>query len=194
VALRRVFPNIVHRLCLWHVQNRYMPFLNELYACYAEADFMTKFQSIVHHPLTEIEFEAAWKMLIDEFNLHKDGTLRKLYEMRKDWIPVFFKHDYCGLMVSTQRSESMNKLVKSAHVDSNTPLHEFAKQMLKLLHSRKMQEGKETLGCMVCNIIYALYYLVGSQDVTNYFICRVKKKPQHYICSKLGLQGHTQGL
>jgi len=97
-------------------------------------------------------------------------------------------------MVSTQRSESMNKLVKSAHVDSNTPLHEFAKQMLKLLHSRKMQEGKETLGCMVCNIIYALYYLVGSQDVTNYFICRVKKRPQHYICSKLGLQGHTQGL
>jgi hypothetical protein len=75
----------------------------------------------------------------------------------------FFKHDYCGLMVSTQHRESMNKLVKSAHVDSNTPLHEFAKQMLKLLHSRKMQEGKEMLGCMVCNIIYALYYLIGSQ-------------------------------
>jgi hypothetical protein len=56
----------------------------------------------------------------------------------------------------------MNKLVKGTHVDSNTPLHEFAKQMLKLLHSRKMQEGKETLGCMVCNIIYALYYLIGS--------------------------------
>jgi hypothetical protein len=167
VALRRVFPNIVHMLCLWHVQNRYMPFLNELYACYVEADFKTKFQSIVHHPLTEIEFEAAWTMLIDEFNPHEDGTLRKLYEMRKEWIPVFFKHDYCGLMVSTQHSESMNKLVKSAHIDSNTPLHEFAKQMLKLLHSRKMQEGKETLGCMVCNIIYALYCLVGSQQVSN---------------------------
>jgi hypothetical protein len=114
--------------------------------------------------------------------------------MRKEWIPVFFKHDNCGLMVSTQRSESMNKFMKSAHVDSNTPLHEFAKQMLKLLHSTKMQEGKETLGCMVCNIIYALYYLVGSQDVTNYFICRVKKKPQLYICLKLGLQGHTPEL
>jgi hypothetical protein len=78
-------------------------------------------------------------------------------------IYAFFKHDYCGLIVSTQHSESMNKLVKSAHVDSNTSLHEFAKQMLKLLHSRKMQEGEETLGYMVCNIIYALYYLIGSQ-------------------------------
>jgi hypothetical protein len=52
-------------------------------------------------------------------------------------------------MVSTQRSESMNKLVKSAHVDANTPLHQFAKQMMKLLHSRKMKEAKEALGCMV---------------------------------------------
>jgi hypothetical protein len=89
VALRRVFPNAVHRLFLWHVQNRYMPFLNELYARYAEADFNTKFQSIVHHPLTEIEFEAAWTMLLDEFNVHEDDTLRKLYEMHKEWIPVF---------------------------------------------------------------------------------------------------------
>jgi hypothetical protein len=43
----------------------------------------------------------------------------------------------------------MNKLVKSVHVDANTPLHQFAKQMMKLLHSRKMKEAKETLGCMV---------------------------------------------
>jgi hypothetical protein len=43
----------------------------------------------------------------------------------------------------------MNKLVKSAHVDANTPLHQFANQMMKLLHSRKMKEAKEALGCMV---------------------------------------------
>jgi hypothetical protein len=77
------------------------------------------------------------------------SVLLECMKIRKDWIPAFFKHDYCGLMVSTQRSESMNKLVKSAHVDANTPLHQFAKQMLKLLHSRKMKEAKEALGCMV---------------------------------------------
>jgi hypothetical protein len=97
VALRRVFPNAVHRLFLWHVQNRYMPFLNELYARYAEADFNTKFQSIVHHPLTEIEFEAAWTMLLDEFNVHEDDTLRKLYEMHKEWIPVSSNMTIVGL-------------------------------------------------------------------------------------------------
>ncbi|WVZ90774.1 hypothetical protein U9M48_037042 [Paspalum notatum var. saurae] len=84
VALRRVFPNTIHVLCLCHVQNRYMLFLNELYARFEEEDFKSR-----------------------------NGSL------------LFSKPDYCALMVSTQRSESMNKLVKSAHVDANTPLHEF---------------------------------------------------------------------
>jgi hypothetical protein len=88
-------------------------------------------------------------MLIDDFHLHDNISLSRMYEIRNDWIPAFFKHDYCGLMVSTQHSESMNKLVKSAHVDANTSLHHFSKQMLKLLHSRKMKEAKEAVGCMV---------------------------------------------
>jgi hypothetical protein len=44
-------------------------------------------------------------------------TLRKLYEIRKEWIPAFLKNDFCGVMVSTQCSESMNRLVKKSHVD-----------------------------------------------------------------------------
>ncbi|WVZ89459.1 hypothetical protein U9M48_035862 [Paspalum notatum var. saurae] len=131
IALLRVFPNTIHRLCLWHVQNRFMPFLNELYARFEEEDFKIQFQSIIHHPLTPREFETSWAMMLDKFNLHDDVTLKNLYEIREEWIPAFFKQDYC----------------RRSHVDGNTPLHEFAKQMLKLLHSRKMKEAKETLAC-----------------------------------------------
>jgi hypothetical protein len=66
IALRIVFPNTIHRLCLWHVQNRFMPFLNELYARFADKDFKTQFQSIIHHPLTPPEFECAWEMMLEE--------------------------------------------------------------------------------------------------------------------------------
>ena len=114
-----------------------MSLLNELYARFSEQDFETKFQSIVHHPQTPYEFASACAMTLVEFKLHEDVVLRKLYEIRNDWIPAFSKKDFCGVMVSTQRSESMNKLVKSCHVDASTPLHVFAKQMMKLLHSRR---------------------------------------------------------
>jgi hypothetical protein len=93
--------------------------------------------------LTPYEFESAWAMMLDEFKLHEDVGLRKLCDIRKDWIPTFFKKDFCGVMVSTQCSESMNKLVKSSHVEASTPLHVFAKQMMKMLHSRKMKESKD---------------------------------------------------
>ncbi|WVZ64501.1 hypothetical protein U9M48_014004 [Paspalum notatum var. saurae] len=127
VALRKFFPNTIHKLCLWHVQNRFIKFLNELYVRFEEEDFKSQFQSTMHHPLTVREFETAWAMMLDKFHLHDDVTMKNLYEIREEWIPAFFKQDYCEVMVSTQRSESMNKLVKSAHVDENTPLHEFAK-------------------------------------------------------------------
>ncbi|WVZ98225.1 hypothetical protein U9M48_043692, partial [Paspalum notatum var. saurae] len=139
VALGRVFPNTIHRLCLWHVQNRFRTHLNELYKRFEDRDFKAKFQSIIHHPLTPFEFEAAWEWMLDEFSLRDDTTLKSLHEIRKEWISAFFKDDFCGVMVSTQRSESMNKVVKNFHVDANTPLHEFAKEMMKMMYERKMR-------------------------------------------------------
>ncbi|WVZ49235.1 hypothetical protein U9M48_000609 [Paspalum notatum var. saurae] len=136
VALQRVFRNTIHRL----------RFENE--------DFKAKFQSIIHHPLTPNEFEAAWDMMLDEFSLRDDTTFKKFYELRKDWIPAFFKDDFCGVMVSTQRSESTNKVVKNCHVDANTPLHEFAKQMMKMIHEREMKEAAEALACNIYVDIY----------------------------------------
>jgi hypothetical protein len=49
---------------------------------------------------------------------------------------------------------SMNRLVKKSYVDANTPLHEFAKQMMKMLHSGKMNEPKEALMSKVYRVCY----------------------------------------
>jgi hypothetical protein len=68
-----------------------MLFLNELYVRFVEHDFNTKFQSIIHHPLTLSEFEDAWAMMLDEYKLHEDVMLKELYEIRKEWVPTFLK-------------------------------------------------------------------------------------------------------
>lgn len=148
-AIKVVFPDTIHRLCLWHVINRYQPLINELYARFTKENFKEKFNSVVHHPLTTGEFETAWSMLLTEFGLESDPTLQTMYAIREDWVPCYFKDDYCGTMSSTQRSESVNHIVKKCHVDANTPLHLFAKQMMKFIHRRKMDEATETYGCTV---------------------------------------------
>jgi hypothetical protein len=58
-----------------------MSFLNELCARFSEKDFKTKFQSIIHHPLTLSEFESAWATMLEKYNLHEDVTLGKLLKL-----------------------------------------------------------------------------------------------------------------
>jgi hypothetical protein len=95
---------------------------------------------------------------VDEFSLGENDTLRTLYAIQ-EWVPAFFKTDYCGTMVSMERGESVNNIVKKCHVDANTSLHEFAKQMMKLLHMRKMTEGAAT---------YAGTVYISSQPIIHY--------------------------
>lgn len=49
-----------------------MSFLNELYERFEAVDFKIRFQSIIHHPFTIMEFEAAWAIMLDDFNLQEN--------------------------------------------------------------------------------------------------------------------------
>ncbi|CAL5000205.1 unnamed protein product [Urochloa decumbens] len=145
-AIKLEFPGVIHRLCRWHVTNKVQPQLNDLAAVHK--GFNEKFSSAINHPLTPNEFELAWKDLLDEFGLHNDPTLRTLYRNRMDWVKAFFKKDYCGRMTSTQRSESVNMMVKNEGLDRKTSLHMFPKLMLQFIQRRSEKEAAEAYGDM----------------------------------------------
>ena len=68
--------------------------------------------SVIDHLLTTTEFEKAWGDMVEEFELHNRITMQKLYDERRMWIESYFKEILCGTIQSTQRSESMNSVVK----------------------------------------------------------------------------------
>jgi hypothetical protein len=70
--------------------------------------------------------------------------MESLFRQRARYIPAFFKDDYCGMMTSTQRSESSNYAIKKNFVGKQTCLHKFAKRTLDFMQTRKMKEGAET--------------------------------------------------
>ena len=143
-AIKKVFPKSIHRLCRWHVLINFMPLLNELYARFEKRNFKELFQLVINHPMTVTEFERAWEWMLGKFELHGDPTMQSLYETRKQWVPAYMKPLYCGTMVSTQRGESVNFIVKNAHVVPSTPMHQFAKQLVKYLHHEMMIEASAT--------------------------------------------------
>jgi hypothetical protein len=107
-------------------------------------NFKGKFQSVLNHPLTPGEFEAAWKELFCEFDLHNDPTMESLYQQRRSFVLAYFKKDCCGRMTSTQRSESTNFILKKGFVKKGNALHRFAKNLMNFMHSRLMKEAEET--------------------------------------------------
>jgi hypothetical protein len=129
-----------------------MPNLNEIFSLYKKQHFKEKFRSVLNHPLTPEEFERAWEELITEFDLQGNATMESLFRQRARYIPAFFKDDYCGMMTSTQRSESSNSAIKKNFVGKQTCLHKFAKRTLDFMQTRKMKEGAKTYLATVMRI------------------------------------------
>nr|XP_020157669.1 uncharacterized protein LOC109742985 [Aegilops tauschii subsp. strangulata] len=75
------------------------------------------------------EFEAAWKRLMDKYNLHDDATMVGMWNERERWISSYFKEIFCAKMTSTQRSESTNYVLKKNFVSERQNLHGFVSQM-----------------------------------------------------------------
>nr|XP_040251822.1 protein FAR-RED IMPAIRED RESPONSE 1-like [Aegilops tauschii subsp. strangulata] len=130
------FKNTVHKLCRWHIRKKYKEHLAYLY--YLHKDFKDEFTSTLNWPLMPTEFEDAWKGLVDRYNLHDDATMVAMWNEREKWISAYFKEIFCAKMTSTQRSESMNYVLKKNFKEQNTlTFYGFDTQMAKV-YSRAM--------------------------------------------------------
>ncbi|XP_020169263.1 protein FAR1-RELATED SEQUENCE 5-like [Aegilops tauschii subsp. strangulata] len=126
LAIPDAFENTVHKLCRWHIMKKYREHLAYLY--YLHEDFKDEFTPILNWPLMPTEFEDAWKGLMDRYNLHDDATMVAMWNEHEKWISAYFKEIFCAKMTSTQRSESMNYVLKKNFVSERQNLHRFVSQ------------------------------------------------------------------
>ncbi|RLN16875.1 protein FAR1-RELATED SEQUENCE 5-like [Panicum miliaceum] len=142
-AIKKVFKKAQHRLCRWHMLKKYRWELKKLYKLHDSLKI--KLITVINHPLTPTEFEASWKELVDEYGLQEDDTIKGLWDSRHLWIAAYFKPLYCGRMTSTQRSESVNKMIKSSGFTGHmTCLSKFARRMLDFIQRTNNAAAGET--------------------------------------------------
>ena len=68
---------------------KYREHLAYLYNLHKE--FRDEFTSILNWPLMPTEFEAAWKRLMDKYNLYDDVTMVGMWNEHERWISAYFK-------------------------------------------------------------------------------------------------------
>ncbi|KAM3214117.1 hypothetical protein ACQJBY_066505 [Aegilops geniculata] len=140
LAIEAELPNTVHRWCKWHVLKKAKESMGVLWS--KNNDFKLEFHKLVHHMITEEEFEAGWDQMLEKYSPRKHPFLTQIYEVRHKWAKPYFRGVFCARMTSTQRSESANHILKG-YVPPGCPMHLFLKQFQKLQFDRAAEESHQ---------------------------------------------------
>ncbi|XP_035545018.1 protein FAR1-RELATED SEQUENCE 5-like [Juglans regia] len=139
-AIVEVLPNTTHRLCLWHILQKFPEHLAHVYNKFP--DFQKDFRHCIHETITTDEFEQEWALIMVKYDLGENTWLQNLYSRRDKWVPAYLRSTFCAGMSTTQRSESMNKFFKD-YVRSSTMVSDFVHQYEKAIDARYFKEKEK---------------------------------------------------
>ncbi|KAK1653473.1 hypothetical protein QYE76_071278 [Lolium multiflorum] len=135
-----VMSETLHLWCKWHVLRKAPESLGPVYS--KKSEFRHQFHKILNEMLTIDEFEGAWEALLVKYSLRDNPFMTRIYECRRKWAKPFFFDKFCAKMLSTQKVESANHMLKT-YVPRNSSMNRFVLQYNILLHDRGVEEDRQ---------------------------------------------------
>ncbi|XP_021297802.1 protein FAR1-RELATED SEQUENCE 5-like [Herrania umbratica] len=139
-AVESVFPQSSHRYCKWHILSKMPKEMGHVCSALPKT-FQVEFDKCINKSETPEEFESAWHLLLDKYNLRGNEWLQSLYIDRKLWVSTYVRDTFFAAMYTTQRSKSVNSLF-DGYVSAGTTLQDFAEQYEKALDDRYEKEAR----------------------------------------------------
>ncbi|XP_074277390.1 protein FAR1-RELATED SEQUENCE 5-like [Silene latifolia] len=154
-AIKKIFPNTHHRLCLWHILKNAGKNLGKhpLWN-----DISSDLNLAVHDSLEVHDFEIAWKEMVRKYGIEKCSWVTESYLIRESWVPAYWHGIFCAGMSSTQRSEQQNRFFKT-YVNGRTTLSQFAQKIEEALKLKVEEETANNHDCtekpykIECNLL-----------------------------------------
>ncbi|KAK4377690.1 hypothetical protein RND71_003986 [Anisodus tanguticus] len=136
-SIAQVFPGTHHRFSAWQVVAKEQENIDELLSMNPE--FKYEYETCIFQSQMANEFEAAWNLLINKYDLRENTWLKEMYWMRKSWVPLYIRGTFFAGI-------SMDGSVKSYFgtiLTCQAPLSEFLIRYKKALEQRREEERKE---------------------------------------------------
>ncbi|XP_058203431.1 protein FAR1-RELATED SEQUENCE 5-like [Rhododendron vialii] len=134
-AIASTLPNTYHRLCIWHIVNKFSQKLGAL----AYVQHYEEFKKCIWNSENPDEFEARWLEIVQKAQLSSNEWLNDMYTIRARWIPAYTKHIFSAHMTSSQRSESDHAFFKR-YVSKKNSLLEFVTRFDRALSNLRHNE------------------------------------------------------
>ncbi|CAB4425554.1 unnamed protein product [Rhizophagus irregularis] len=132
-ALKTLLPHIKHIYCIFHIRqnlDRHMQSsLGENYR-----NFLSKFYS-ARNSLNETLFEIRWNQLIEAFPSTNNYLIGTLDKIKESWAKAFICMSFTAGMMSTQRVEGINAIIKK-YINSQSSLVDFFQGIQSFLHNQ----------------------------------------------------------
>ncbi|XP_018841252.2 protein FAR1-RELATED SEQUENCE 5-like [Juglans regia] len=164
-AIIELLPNTTHRLCLWHILQKFPEHLAHVYNKFP--DFQKDFHHFIHETITTDEFEQEWALIVVKYELGENTWLQNLYSRWDMWVPAYLRSIFCAGMSTTQRSESMNKFFKD-YVRSSTLVSDFVHQYEKAIDARYFKEKEKDVRTKSTRAIMKTPFKIEEEAATIY--------------------------
>ncbi|XP_037437862.1 protein FAR1-RELATED SEQUENCE 5-like isoform X1 [Triticum dicoccoides] len=139
-SIKKVFPKASHRVCKWHILKKVRENCGNIYS--TRETFKEDFHKVLTQMLTVDEFEGAWKELISEYKLEDCVYLKQMWDIREKWAFPYFGHLFYAGMTTTQRSESVNYVLKRFVMPASS-MNGFVKKYERFFIDRLQMEDYE---------------------------------------------------
>ncbi|XP_027071125.2 protein FAR-RED IMPAIRED RESPONSE 1-like [Coffea arabica] len=137
-ALASQWPTTYHRLCIWHIYQNAATHLADVFKDFQ--NFSTDFSHCIYDYENEDDFFEGWSEMLKTYGLEDNKWLKKMFDIKEKWALVYGRETFCADMTTTQRSESMNSVIKK-YVSYKHGLLEFFEHFQRLLDDRRYNES-----------------------------------------------------
>ena len=133
-AIRMVWPDSYHRLCVWHIQQNIVRHLHD-------DEVREEFRSFIYDSSSTVEHERKWIEFLRRNEVtSEESWLHQMYQMRKLWCaPYLVGRCFLGLS-SNQRSESLNSVLHT-HLEGKMTLFDMLEHYERCLSGRRLNEA-----------------------------------------------------